>query len=87
MLCADIVPQTGPFIANQWMLTGRKMPAAHALQLGLLSQVCKEEELDAATKDYCNELLTSYVLSPCLHCYNGYSNSQIDSEHLALWHT
>lgn len=69
------------------MLTGRKMPAAHALQLGLLSQVCKEEELDAATKDYCNELLTSCVPSPRLHCDNGVLVSSINSEHLALWHT
>jgi enoyl-CoA hydratase/carnithine racemase len=59
---ADIVPQTGTFIANQWMLTGKKMSAAHALHLGLLSQVCKQEELDSVTKEYCSELLTSYVV-------------------------
>lgn len=58
----DIVPQTGTFIANQWMLTGRKMSAAQALQLNIISQVCKEEELDAVTKNYCAELLTSYDL-------------------------
>jgi methylglutaconyl-CoA hydratase len=53
-----IVPQTGPFIARNLMLSGARLTAARALELHLLSRVVSEGELDVATQELVGELLS-----------------------------
>jgi len=60
LISAYIVPEIGAFQANQYMLTGMRVPAEQAYQSRFLSALASsEEELDSITKKYVEELLTS----------------------------
>lgn len=60
LISAYIAPQIGSFHAKQLMLTGKKITARQAYDLGFLTCVAEsDEELDKLTKEYADELLTS----------------------------
>jgi len=60
LISAYIAPQIGSFHAKQLMLTGKKVSAQQALQLGFLTAVAQsDEELDRLTNEYTDELLSS----------------------------
>lgn len=60
IISAYIVPQIGGFRAKEYMLTGRKISAQKAFELGFISRVVEnEEQLDQATNECIDELLSS----------------------------
>jgi len=60
LISAYIAPQIGSFQAKQLMLTGKKITARQAFDLGFLTCIAEnDEELDKLTKEYAAELLTS----------------------------
>ncbi|ELR17110.1 enoylCoA hydratase/isomerase, putative [Acanthamoeba castellanii str. Neff] len=60
IISAYIVPQIGAFRAKEYMLTGKKMSAQKAYELGFVSALVEnEQELDAKVNEYVEELLSS----------------------------
>lgn len=60
LISAIIAPEIGLFKAKQLMLTGEKVSAKRAYEMGFVSQVVKDdEELDRMTKWYVDQLMTS----------------------------
>ena len=60
LISAYIAPQIGSFKAKELMLTGKKISAQQAYQLGFLTHVAEnDEELDKVTREYVEELLSS----------------------------
>lgn len=60
LISAYIVPETGPLVAKQLMLTGQRITAKEALQLGLLTAVAdSDKELDVIVQRYIDHLLSS----------------------------
>eukprot|EP01121_Diplochlamys_sp_Union-15-3_P001203 TRINITY_DN11065_c0_g1_i1.p1 TRINITY_DN11065_c0_g1~~TRINITY_DN11065_c0_g1_i1.p1 ORF type:complete len:265 (-),score=36.81 TRINITY_DN11065_c0_g1_i1:108-902(-) len=57
LISSIIVPQIGSFQALQFMLTGKKVPAIRAHELGFISEVVNDDELDNMTQKYVEELL------------------------------
>ncbi len=60
IISAYIVPQIGAFRAKEYMLTGKKVSAQKAHELGFISAVAENEEhLDRIVNEYVEELCTS----------------------------
>eukprot|EP01102_Stenamoeba_stenopodia_P006064 TRINITY_DN1679_c0_g3_i1.p1 TRINITY_DN1679_c0_g3~~TRINITY_DN1679_c0_g3_i1.p1 ORF type:complete len:283 (+),score=56.34 TRINITY_DN1679_c0_g3_i1:62-910(+) len=61
LISAYIVPEIGPFKAKQLFLTGEKISASKALELGLLTEVVDDEKdpqaLDKAVQKYIDYIL------------------------------
>ncbi|KAF9969621.1 EnoyL-CoA hydratase [Actinomortierella ambigua] len=59
MISEVIVPQLGPFLSKQYMLTGERIPADEALRVGFVSAVVGKEDgaLDKKTQEYLDLLL------------------------------
>ncbi|KAG0250233.1 EnoyL-CoA hydratase [Actinomortierella ambigua] len=59
MISEVIVPQLGPFLSKQYMLTGERVPADEALRVGFVSAVVGKEDdaLDKKTQEYLDLLL------------------------------
>lgn len=59
VISSFIVPQTGPFIAKDLMLTGRKIDAQEALRLHLINAVASESELNNVVQKYVQECVAN----------------------------
>ncbi|MFO7961003.1 MAG: enoyl-CoA hydratase-related protein [Nitriliruptoraceae bacterium] len=57
VISALLVQHLGPKHALEWMMTGRRYPAAEAERLGLVNQVVPRDGLDAAVADLAAELV------------------------------
>jgi len=66
VISALLVQHLGPKRALEWMMTGRRFPAAEAEQLGLVNRVVPREELDAAVADLAAELVRGAPLALAL---------------------
>jgi enoyl-CoA hydratase/carnithine racemase len=59
LISSWIVPEIGPFLAGELMMSGRRVPADEAHRLGMLSVVCNDDALDDETDRVVEQLLTS----------------------------
>jgi len=59
LISAYIVPQIGPFQAKHYMMTGGKISAEKALELGFVNCVVDDDKLDQVTNEYVEELVGS----------------------------
>jgi enoyl-CoA hydratase len=66
VISALLVQHLGPKRALEWMMTGRRYPAAEAERLGLVNTVVPREELDTAVADLAAELVRGAPLALAL---------------------
>ncbi|MFO7779743.1 MAG: enoyl-CoA hydratase-related protein [Nitriliruptoraceae bacterium] len=66
VISALLVQHLGPKRALEWMMTGRRYPAAEAERLGLVNQVVPRDGLDAAVADLAAELVRAAPLALAL---------------------
>jgi enoyl-CoA hydratase len=66
VISALLVQHLGPKRALEWMMTGRRYPAAEAERLGLVNRVVAREELDEAVAELAAELIRGAPLALAL---------------------
>ncbi|MFU8840322.1 MAG: enoyl-CoA hydratase/isomerase family protein [Nitriliruptoraceae bacterium] len=66
VISALLVQHLGPKRALEWMMTGRRYPAAEAERLGLVNRVVPREELDEAVAELAAELIRGAPLALAL---------------------
>lgn len=66
VISALLVQHLGPKRALEWMMTGRRYPAAEAERLGLVNRVVPREQLDEAVAELCDELVRAAPLALAL---------------------
>jgi enoyl-CoA hydratase len=66
VISALLVQHLGPKRALEWMMTGRRYPAAEAERLGLVNRVVAREELDDAVAELAAELIRGAPLALAL---------------------
>jgi enoyl-CoA hydratase len=66
VISALLVQHLGPKRALEWMMTGRRYPAAEAERLGLVNRVVPREELDDAVAELAAELIRGAPLALAL---------------------
>jgi len=61
MISTFIVPELGSFLSKEMFLTGRRVPAKQALDMGFLTAVAKDnkDDFERLTQEYLNHLLSS----------------------------
>src|SRR6056297_3247343 len=66
VISALLVQHLGPKRALEWMMTGRRYPAAEAERLGLVNRVAPRAQLDAAVGELADELVRAAPLALAL---------------------
>ncbi|MFP4149184.1 MAG: enoyl-CoA hydratase/isomerase family protein [Nitriliruptoraceae bacterium] len=66
IISALLVQHLGPKRALEWMMTGRRYPAAEAERLGLVNQVVPRGQLDEAVAELADELIKGAPLALAL---------------------
>ncbi len=66
VISALLVQHLGPKRALEWMMTGRRYPAAEAERLGLVNRVVPRAQLDAAVGELADELVRAAPLALAL---------------------
>lgn len=66
VISALLVQHLGPKRALEWMMTGRRYPAAEAERLGLVNRVVPREQLDEAVAELAAELIRGAPLALAL---------------------
>lgn len=66
VISALLVQHLGPKRALEWMMTGRRYPAAEAERLGLVNRVVPREQLDEAVTELAEELIRGAPLALAL---------------------
>lgn len=66
VISALLVQHLGPKRALEWMMTGRRYPAAEAERLGLVNRVVPREQLDEAVAELADELIRGAPLALAL---------------------